>query len=60
MTLGIKLLKLINPGLEDKRMELRRAILQAEACAEDLSRTVRTYRKRHTKYALRSNMKDKA
>jgi len=59
MSIGIRLLKMINPVLEDKRMELRHAILQAEACAEDLTRTVQSYRKKTVKSSLRGNGKER-
>ena len=44
MTLGTRLLKMIYPAHEAQRMELRRMILEVEACAEDMTRTIRNGR----------------
>ena len=41
MTFGRQLLRWIYPKQEAQRMELRKMILQVEACAEDMIRTVR-------------------
>ena len=41
MTLAGRLLRFINPKIERQRMELRHMILQTEACAEDVLRTLR-------------------
>ena len=40
MTFGVRILKAVFPRQETQRRELRNAILQAEACAEDLRRTI--------------------
>ena len=45
MTLGIRVLKLFFPKQEAQRMELRRVILEASACAEDLQRTLKEHSK---------------
>lgn len=43
MTFGIRLLQTLFPKQEAQRMELRRTILEAEACAEDLKRTIQGF-----------------
>jgi hypothetical protein len=43
MSFGIRVLRTLFPSQEAQRMELRRVIHEAEACAEDLSRTIRIY-----------------
>ena len=40
MTFGVKVLRVFFPKHEEQRRRLRHAILQAEACAEDLRRTI--------------------
>jgi len=40
MTFGIRILRMFLPKQESQRMELRRTILEAEACADDLRRTI--------------------
>ena len=42
MNIGVKVLQAIFPKQEEQRRELRHAILHAEACVEDLRRTIRT------------------
>ena len=43
MTFGVRMLKLLFPKQEAQRMELRRVILEASACAEDLQRTLKEH-----------------
>ena len=44
MTFGVRMLQLFFPKQEAQRMELRRVILEASACAEDLQRTLKEQR----------------
>ena len=48
MTLGRYLLRMLYPEQERQRMVLRRMMSEVEACAEDMTRTIRNRREPKT------------